>query len=196
MGRGTFEKALAAPVAERLVRRTSAYAEPPGTVPRDTVDDPYLRFWLRFVQPGVELIARGRPDIAVERIEEGWGTYRGRAVEPLVRDSIERMPPDERFGDARFVGAFWTRDGRTEVDLVGGREPSRAGTVDVVGSVTWREREPFGREEVAAIAALRSRVPGATTATRLVGVSRSGVAHAAGLDVTLGPDDLPAAWQA
>jgi hypothetical protein len=53
------------------------------------------------------------------------------------------MLPDERFGSARFVGGYWTRDGRVEVDLVGGTDPERTEAVELVGSITWRTRQPF-----------------------------------------------------
>lgn len=194
VGRGTFEKALGALVEKRMVDRLTPYAEPTtDKLPRYVVADPYLRFWLRFVQPAIEVIARGRPDLAVSGIEAGWPAYRGRAIEPVVRASIERLLPDARFGDARFVGGFWTKDNRTEVDLVGGRDPARARTVDFVGSIKWRDREPFGADDRAALLDARGRVPGATPTTRLVGVSRTGFAGP-GLDVAIGPEDLVAAW--
>lgn len=196
VGRGTVDKALALLAAKRIVQRSMPYAEPPSSkIPRYTVADPYLRFWLRFVRPGIELIARGRADLAVARIEEGWGSYRGRAIEPLVRASIERMLPHPRLGDASFVGAFWTKDGRVEVDLVGGRNPDRAKTVDFIGSIKWRERDPFGRDDLAALHQARPRVPGAEASTRLVGVSRAGYS-VTGLDAAFDPEDLVAAWDA
>jgi uncharacterized protein len=194
VGRGTFEKALALLAEKRIVQRTTPYAEPrTNKVPRYTVADPYLRFWLRFVQPGMELIARGRSDLAVARVVEGWPTYRGRAVEPLVRASLERLLPHPALGSAEFVGAFWTKDNRVEVDLVGGREPERAREIDFVGSIKWRDRGPFTRDDLAALLEARSRVPGVGAKTRLVGVSRTGFAIE-GLDATFGPRDLVAAW--
>ena len=161
--------------------------------PRYLVNDEYLRFWLRFVGPGLELMQRGRGDVVNERLRRGWREYRGVAVEPLVRRSIARTLPDERFGGARFVGGYWTRDGRVEVDLVGGRGERQTDAVDFVGSIKWRESAAFGREDVARLAAVRAAVPGATPSTRLVGVSRSGF-RSAGVDVEIGPEDLLAAW--
>lgn len=159
---------------------------------RYTLADPYLRFWLRFVGPRMELILRGRGDAVADEIRARWSDYRGAAVEPLVRRSVERLLPDRRFGAARFVGAYWTRTGQVDVDLVGAVGPEAPSKVTFVGSVKWRERSPFDRHDAAALAAARSRVPGAGDA-RLVAVSRSGCATS-GLDVVLGPDDLLAAW--
>lgn len=70
------------------------------------IADPYLRFWLRFVEPGLDEIERGRGDLAAERIDEGWAAYRGVAVEPIVRASIDRLLPDSRLDDTRRIGAF------------------------------------------------------------------------------------------
>lgn len=52
----------------------------------------------------------------------GWRSlspdYRGRAIEPIIRDSVARLLPIDEV-DAHTVAGYWTRDGRTEVDLVG-----------------------------------------------------------------------------
>jgi hypothetical protein len=39
----------------------------------------------------------------------------GRAVEPLVRSSIQTPLADEHLGGAQFAGSFWNRDGSVEV---------------------------------------------------------------------------------
>lgn len=156
------------------------------------VADPYLRFWLRFIGPNIELLLRSRGDLLAARIAEQWSDYRGRAVEPLVRASVERLFPDERFGPARHVGSYWTRTGDVEVDLVGGREPHAPSPVAFVGSIKWRERSPFDRRDLAGLAAARPRVPGAENAL-MVGVSRAGFTTE-DLDVVLGPEELLAAW--
>lgn len=160
------------------------------------VADTYLRFWLRFLGPQIEALLRGRGAEVAEQILAGWPAYRGRAVEPLVRASLERLVPDDRFGAARHVGAFWDRTGSVEVDLVGAVEDTAPADIAFIGSVKWRESAPFDRRDVAALAAQRARVPGAEQA-RLVAVARSGFAREApadGLDVGLGPADLLAAW--
>jgi len=189
-------RSLKALQEKRMVLRQTPYSSRGrGSPPRYLVADPYLRFWLRFIGPNLELIERGRGDLVVERIRASWDSYRGRAIEPLVRSAIERRLPDSDFGEALFVGGYWTRDGRVEVDLVGGRDLDRGGTIDFVGSVKWRERQPFDRRDLAALIAARPQVPGAGEATRLVGVSRSGFATHE-LDIELGPEELIAAWRA
>ncbi len=178
---------------KRVVAKTTPYSTRlGGKPPRYLVVDPYLRFWLRFVDPNLELIQRGRGDVVADRIRRSWPDYRGCAIEPLVREAVERMLPDPRLGGARFVGGFWTRDNRVEVDLVGGREEARSDSIDFVGSIKWREKAPFDRSDLAALIASRGAVPGATEDAILVGISRSGFATS-DLDVEIGPEELIAA---
>ncbi len=183
---------------KRLVTRELPYAVPSGKkAPRYTVADPYLRFWMRFVGPHMDELSRGRPDLVLDRIERDWPLYRGRAIEPLVRGSLERLLVDPSLGvplgGARHVGAWWRRDHSVEVDLVGGDRPD-PGTIGFVGSVKWRERGSFTAKDLAELARQRVQVPGAESA-KLVAVSRSGFDENLGADATFGPDELLGAWE-
>lgn len=178
---------------KRLVRVERPLAAKRTRLSRYVVADPYLRFWLRYLRRGMEMVLRGRGDALAERIAADWPTYRGRAVEPVVRESVERLLPDERFGSAACVGTYWTRAHDVEVDLVGGADPAPPTNVAFLGSVKWRERAPFDREDLLELAAHRARVPGADRA-RLVGVSRAGFATEE-LDAALTPNELVAAWR-
>lgn len=85
----------------RVVAADRPLSGAPSRLARYVVDDPYLRFWLRFVAPRMELILRGRGELAAEEIARSWPEYRGRAVEPLVpqhrapaaRRPLRRGPP-------------------------------------------------------------------------------------------------------
>jgi AAA+ ATPase superfamily predicted ATPase len=160
---------------------------------RYVVADPYLRFWLRFIGPNMEQIERGRGELVVEEIQVSWPDYRGKAIEPLIREAIERLLPDERFGEARYVGGYWTRTNDVEVDLVGAGKEARPERVDFVGSIKWRERAAFDSQDLGHLVAQRPRVPGADDSTLTVGVSRTGF-DVADLDVKLGPGELLGAW--
>ncbi|HSZ69024.1 MAG TPA: ATP-binding protein [Solirubrobacteraceae bacterium] len=180
-------------VSKGMVESALPYAAPPGLKSRRyMISDPYLRFWLRFIGPGIDEIDRGRGDLVLERVERDWTSFRGRAIEPVVRRSLERLLPSERFGDARYVGAYWTRTNVPEVDLVGAADPKPT-AVSFVGSIKWRENALFTRPDAQELIEQRSRVPGAAGA-RLVGVSRRGFVTDAGLDVELTPDELLRAW--
>lgn len=194
----TLDRALAVLTEiKRMVERRTPYAVPPGTkFARYTILDSYLRFWLRFVAPHLAEIARGRGDLTAARVARDWDAYRGRAVEPLVRESVERLLLEPNIaraaGGAAFVGSYWTRDNSVEVDLVGGdaAQPTR---IMVVGSVKWREREGFTASERRALVEHRAAVPGAADA-RLMIVSRTGVQRGVSADLVLGADDIVAAW--
>jgi hypothetical protein len=181
---------------KRMVSAERPLSSRPSRETHYAVADSYLRFWLRFVGPHIPEIERGRGDLAVARIREGWSAYRGRAVEPLVRESVFRMLPDERFGNAQYVGGYWTRKGDVEVDLVGAEEKVRPKRVAFVGSIKWRERTPFDGRDLGRIAAQRDDVPGTDEDTVLVGVSREGFdQQGRGLDAALVPEDLLEAWK-
>jgi hypothetical protein len=178
-----------------VVERLTPYAAPlPRRDPRYLIADPYLRFWLRFVAPYMQEIERGRGDETVARVTRDWPVYRGAAVEPLVRAAIERMLPDDRFGDARRVGSWWDRTGR-QLDLVGLPESGGLARVSFVGSIKWRERAPFDGKDLRSLASAQTLVPGVDADTLLVGVSRSGFdASSSRLDVRLEPEELLRAW--
>jgi AAA+ ATPase superfamily predicted ATPase len=190
----SLTNALKLLIAEkRIVVEASPCSVPaPKKSKRYSIVDPHLRFWLTFVGPGIDEVDRGRADLVVDRIEQAWGSYRGRAIEDLVRRSIERMLPDARFGSARHVGGYWTRSNDVEVDLVGADSPDPR-SVAFVGSVKWRERARFTAADTHTLIRQRAAVPGAEDAL-LVGVSRSGFSSDAGLDVALTPADLIDAW--
>jgi uncharacterized protein len=180
---------------KRLVERRTPYAVPAGTkFARYTVIDSYLRFWLRFVGPNMAEIARGRGDITVDRILRDWETYRGRAVEPIVRNALEHLLLDSAVADSvggEFVGSYWTRDNRVEVDLVGG-DALIPTEITFVGSIKWHARDKFTAAERRALVEHRAEVPGAADA-RLVIASRTGVEPGVQADLVIGPDEIVSA---
>ncbi|HSZ69558.1 MAG TPA: ATP-binding protein [Solirubrobacteraceae bacterium] len=197
IGRTSLSTALRTLTQKRILDRHAPFGSSGDTkLHRYTVTDPYLRFWLRFIAPALPVIERRRGDLACERIMEGWSAFRGHAIEPIVRLGIEHMLPDTRFADARCVSSYWTRTNHPEVDLVGADREREPASAEFVGSIKWRDRAPFSRADAGELAAARPQVPLTTANTPLVGVSRSGFAADAQLDVKLGPGDLLAAWGA
>lgn len=196
VGRTSLSSALKTLAQKRIVNRQRPFAHMnEAKLSRYAIADPYLRFWLRFIGPNLPLIERRRGDLAAQRIVEDWSTFRGHAIEPIVRAGIERMLPDERFGEANFLSAYWTRTNNPEVDLVGGDDDRRPTRAAFVGSIKWRDAAPFSREDATRLAAVSTQVPLTTAATLLVGVSRSGFSPQAKLDVELGPEELIEAWE-
>ena len=194
MSNKTLESTLAMLIAKRVIDKALPYsAEARPKLSRYYVSDPYLRFWLRFIQTSIPALERGRGDIVYRHIKERWRTFAGRAIEPLVRDAIQGLLPDPRFAGAEFVGSFWNRDGSVEVDLVGGRGQAGSDQIDFVGSIKWREEGQFDRRDLSRLIQHRALIPGATEETLLVGVSRSGFG-VDGLDVRLSAEDILAAF--
>lgn len=170
-------------------------AKPDRKNKRYRIADPYLRFWLAFLRRGLPLIERGRGDLALERIEKGWTSWRGRAVEPVVRESLLRLLPDDAWPDTEAVGGWWNRQNNPEIDLVGADREPVAGAVHFLGSIKWLEDRPFDRHDYDALSRDMPAVPGADRDTPLIAVSRSGVAENLPLAACWGPEDLIRAWQ-
>ena len=193
----TTNEALHLLAHKRVVRRLTPYSAhaAPKTALWEVVD-PYMRFWLRFVNRRVDLIERGRGSLLVEEFQQGWPSFRGRAIEPVVRDSLERLLPDaEHFGAACYTGGYWNRTGAIEVDLVGGDAWPVAKQVAFVGSVKWRERRRFNHADALELSSRRAQVPGTSEKTLLVGVSSSGFGDDVNLDEQLSPSQLIDSWR-
>lgn len=186
----TLETALSSLIAKGVIEKILPYsARPHPRLSRYHVSDPYLRFWLRFMRASISTIERGRGDIVLQQIRESWGAYAGRAIEPVVRDVVQSLLPDKRFGDAELVGSYWNRDGSVEIDLVGGRGATSSRQIDFIGSIKWRETGRFDYADVQKLVVHREMLPGADERTLLVGVSRTGFA-AGLLDVAITAEEV------
>ncbi len=193
---GSLNPALRTLADKRLIAVDTPLSARPGDRDRRyRVADPYLRFWLAFLEGGIPDVERGRGRVVAERIERGWASWRGRAIEPVVRDALGRLLPDERCPEVREVGGWWPRTNNPEVDLVGADRPAPARRIGFVGSIKWQENAPFDRRALAALARDALAVPGADGDTPLVAVAR-GEVTVDGLAATYGPDELMAAWDA
>ena len=160
---------------------------------RYRIADPYLRFWLAFGPMAVPLADRGLGHLAYQRVEASWSSWRGRAVEPLVRESLQRLLMAQR-GEAVAIGGWWNRQNNPEIDLVVADKAPVARRVHWLGSVKWHDSAPFDRHDFDALVRGAPVVPGATGAG-LVAVSRTGVVPGLPLHRVWGPDDLVATWR-
>lgn len=163
---------------------------------RYRIADTYLRFWLAHLEDAVAQAERGRGEVSAARIQRSWPSWRGRAVEPVIRESLARRVPDGLFPEAVEVGGWWNRQNNPEVDLIGADTQPVARHVAFVGSVKWRDETPFGARDLAELVASAQHVPGAEGAA-LVAVSRRPPTGAAaeGLAAHWGPEDVIAAWR-
>ena len=169
------------------------YAAPPGRKnKRYVVADPYLRFWLRFVSPGVDEIDRGRGDLLLARIERDWSTFRGAAIEPLVRRSLERCCPPR----VSATLATWAATGRapTSPRSTSSEPPEPEPTRSRSSARSSGARTPLLRVTPGGSPNSAVRCPAPPTPA-LVGVSRARLREPTpGSDVEVSPEELLRAW--
>jgi hypothetical protein len=132
-----------------------------------------------------------RGDLTLSRIKERWTSWRGRAIEPLVRESLARLLPDGLLPATPAIGGYWTRSNDVEIDLVGADRQPAAKQLLFLGSVKWLETGQFDDHDLVALQRDRGRVT--ADPVPLIAVSRSGTStsHA---DAAFTPADLIAAW--
>ncbi|SEU33360.1 ATP-binding protein [Nonomuraea wenchangensis] len=189
-----------APILTTLAAKQVVAADLPLSTRQDTknkryrIADPYLRFWLAFLHRAIAESERGRPDLAMRRIGRSWTSWRGRAVEPVIRETLARALPDDDWPGTEEVGGWWNRQNNPEVDLVGADRGPVASEVHFVGSIKWLENRPFDRHDHEELVRSKPFVPGTGDRTPLVAVSRAGAEPGLPLDRVWSPEDLVAAW--
>ncbi len=128
-------------------------------------------------------------------MRRSWTAWRGRAVEPVIREALLRIAPELGWPEIEAVGGWWNRQNNPEIDLVGADRQGVATRIVFTGSIKWQTSRLFDQHDHATLVRDTAAVPGADPATELLAVNRSGVV--AGLPVrTVGPDELIAAWRA
>lgn len=185
---GSLSRSLAILVNKRIVAADLPLSTAKSRERRYRVEDPFLRFWLTFVGPALPEIERGAHPQVLARLRAQWPSWRGRAIEPVVRRGLERMASPIPVG---VVGGYWTRSNNPEIDVViADRRPARK--ILAVGSIKWHDDAAFAQADLARLIVHRELLPGATASTPLIAVSRNGVSVAG---VTgIGPDDLLSVW--
>ena len=204
---GPLSSGSLSPLLRRLAadKRVLAVEEPLSTQPGKPalyrIADSNLRLYLAMLRAAQERARRGQAQAAYRLVERRWPAWRGRAVEPLVREALERaaVAGGLPWPDVEAVGGWWNRQFDPEVDLVGADRRPVARRVRFVGSVKWLDG-PFDAHHLAALWRAAARVPGFTPGqTGLVVVSRSGTVSGPDqprVDVLWGPDELVSAWSA
>ncbi|MFI5485594.1 MULTISPECIES: ATP-binding protein [Micromonospora] len=189
----SLTRALRVLTDKRIVDVSVPLSTRPSRDTRYTVTDPYLRFWLSFLAPYLPEIERGRGDLTLRRISSSWTSWRGRAIEPVMREALRRLPDGYLPEGTSSVGGYWTRTNDPEIDLVGADREPIARRITFVGSVKWLEQRPFDPHDLGRLLRHRAQLPGAADDVALVAVSRSG-ATAEGVRV-LSPEDLLVAYR-
>jgi uncharacterized protein len=160
------------------------------------VADPSLRFYLAVGRAAHELSRRGRPAAAGTLIDRRWASWRGRAVEPVIREALSLAAADLPWPDATATGGWWNRAFDPEIDLVGAGRVPVATKLWYAGSVKWLDH-PFGSRDLAALQRGAPQIPGFDPdETALIGVSRAGFTDSALTDLALRwlPEDVVRAF--
>lgn len=189
---GSLKRSLDLLIDKRIVEADLPVSTKPSKDTRYRVADPHLRFWLTFLGPGLPAIERGRGDQVLAAIHKSWPSWRGRAIEPIIREALLRMPGSVLPEGTEAVGGYWTRTNDPEIDLVGADRAPIAKRLTMVGSIKWLENKPFDTRDHARLIVHRSQLPGADETTPLLAVTRAGCTMQ---DLTaIGPEDLLQAW--
>lgn len=193
IGSTPLHRSLDTLLEKRLIAGEQPLSTRPSKDRHYRIVDPYLRFWLRFLRPAMPEIERGRGDLALERIRTAWTSWRGSAIEPLIREALARTIPDDTLPSA-VIGSYWTRTHDIEIDIVGADRAPIAKEIRFVGSIKWLEKAPFDEHDLADL--MRHRAALTDGMVPAIAVSRHGARSLpSGLDRCYGPEDVLAAWR-
>jgi AAA+ ATPase superfamily predicted ATPase len=106
------------------------------------VADPVLSFWYRFVAPLSSALAFADPhEVYRERIAPFLWDYLGQHVfEAICRQWLQRHGRSRLGLSIQAMGRYWSRDGQTEIDLMG----KLAGDTYLFGECKWSANRPIG----------------------------------------------------
>ncbi|WP_433791317.1 ATP-binding protein [Actinoplanes sp. CA-252034] len=202
---GPVSSGTLSPLLHRLVdeKKILAVDKPLSTRPSKLaqyrIADSNLRLYLAILRDVHQLILRDRTAAARAVLEARWSTWRGNAVEPIIRDAlaIAAGAGELPWTDTWEVGGWWNRQANPEVDLVGADRAPIASRIAFAGSIKWQDG-PFDRHHLDELLRHAPLIPGFQPGTSgLVVVSRSGSDLPSGaVDLIWGPDDVVRAWSA
>ncbi|MQY24238.1 ATP-binding protein [Nocardia macrotermitis] len=171
----------------------------PGKPALYRVADSNLRLYLAALRSVQDLVRRGRSQAAYDLFARRWTAWRGKAVEPLVRDALEvaALSGSLPWKDVAAVGSWWNRAFNPEIDLIGADRAPVAERVVFAGSIKWIGT-PFDRHDLHELTHGAVAVPGfepKRTALVVVSLTAPEPAVADTVDLIWGPTDVLAVWQ-
>lgn len=98
------------------------------------IEDPFFRFWFRYVAGNRSRLERHRVAEVSEEIRADMDNTMGWAFERCCRRWAAVYASEEVTGAPRQIGSWWSRDGQTEVGVVGTSRHRYA----LLGSCKWR----------------------------------------------------------
>ncbi|MGC4756846.1 AAA family ATPase [Micromonospora trifolii] len=200
---GPVSSGTLSPLLHRLVEEKQILAvdKPlsikPSKLAQYRIADSNLRLYLAILRDVHQLVLRDRTAAARAIFDSRWSTWRGNAVEPIIRDAlaIAAGAGGLPWTDTWEVGGWWNRQSNPEIDLVGADRAPIASHIAFAGSIKWQDG-PFDRHHLDELRRHAPTIPGFQPETSgLVVVSRSGADLPAGAaDLIWGPDDIVRAW--
>ncbi|WP_446225768.1 AAA family ATPase [Nocardia sp. IBHARD005] len=177
---------------KRVIAVDSPLSTQPGKPPLYRIADTNLRMYLAILRSAQDLSRRGRPDMAFRTIERRWPSFRGRAIEPIIRDAVYLAALDGRLPwlDVEAVGGWWNRRFDPELDLIGADHGPIAKKVFFTGSIKWLAT-PFDNHDAVALARASAQVPGFEP-----GVTGSMVVSRSGITPSWDSSSIQAIWDA
>ena len=127
-------------------------------------------------------------------VEKSWQTWRGRAVEPIVRESVQRLCLKDENCGVKVVGGWWNRQNNPEVDLIGADREPVAKKISFIGSIKWRDEQQFTYHDCADLFKAVPYIPGCQEAP-LAAVSATGFEQDLPLRYQWSPADIVDAWR-
>lgn len=164
-------------LSPRLTRLEQlGYVEPwkpltPGGRERRTtyrIADPYFRFFFRYVFPNRSRLDRGRVDEVADELLGDLDNLMGRAFEDCCRAWVGRYADERTVGASEQLGSWWSRDGRTEIDVVGVAK----GRWTFLGSCKWSRR--VGADVLDELREAQAALGGKAATARLAIFARGG----------------------
>jgi hypothetical protein len=194
---GTLSPVLHRLVAEKHVLAADEPLSARGGKPMlYRVADSNLRFYLGIGRTAQDWGRRGRPAQARALLRRRWGSWRGRAVQPVIREALSLSAGDLPWPEAIAVAGWWNRAFSPEIDLIGADQAPVARNIYYAGSIRWVDC-PFDDRDFAVLQGGALAVPGFEPGrTELAAVARAGVSDAASRQLALcwGPRDVVAAF--
>jgi AAA+ ATPase superfamily predicted ATPase len=132
------------------------------------LSDPYFRFWFRYVAPNRSRLEHGREREVLAEVLADLDNVMGWAFEQCCRRWVGAYANEDSLGSPREIGAWWSRDGSVEVDLVGIRDHRHV----LVGSCKWRRTA--GVDVLADLRAQQSALGPSALRARAVIFARAG----------------------
>jgi hypothetical protein len=189
---GAVPSGTLTPVLRRLVEDKHVLAIDEPLSVRATKPALYLAIG----RPAHELSRRGRAAAAGTLISRRWASWRGRAVEPTIREALSLAAAELPWPEAAVVGGWWNRTFDPEIDLIGADRAPVARKLWYAGSVKWLDH-PFGSRDLATLQRGAPQVPGFDPGeTALIGVSCAGFTDSAAANLALRwlPEDIIGAF--